>query len=236
MDLQSKPPWLTLAEAAALLNLRQRTLASMRWHGAGPSFRRHGGSIFNHYDDFKARFDHGRWDATVGRPKGSLGPLLFMLTGVALVATACLPKHPQLIWNASPSVPTGLYRVTPGIPGLGELALVQPTWPMAVWAGRRGYLRRGAYLLKPVAAIAGDRVCRFGTRVFVRGRRVALALAKDSIGRQMPRWHGCHTLGPEEVFVLAAHRASVDSRYFGIVPTKYLAGRAMPLWSRGQSN
>ena len=236
MNRQPKSPWLTLAEAAALLNLKQRTLESMRWQGVGPSFRRHGGRIVYHHNDLKEWFDHGRRDATVGRPKGSLRPLLFMLAGVALVIAACLPKHPLLIWNASPSVPIGLYRITPGLPRLGELALVQLTRPMAMSANRRGYLRRGAYLLKPVAAVAGDRVCRFGTHVFVRGRRAALALAKDSIGRRMPAWHGCRTLGPGELLVLAENPTSFDSRYFGTVRMEHPAGRAMRLWSRGQPN
>ncbi|MBX9591306.1 MAG: S26 family signal peptidase [Hyphomonadaceae bacterium] len=236
MDRQSKSPWLTLAEAAAILNLKQRTLEGMRWHGVGPSFRKHGGRTFYHHDDLKEWFDNGPRGPTAGRPKRSLRPLLFMLAGIALVTAACLPKHPLLIWNASPSVPIGLYLSAPGFPRLGELALVQLTGPMAMSAHRRGYLRRGAYLLKPVAAVTGDRVCRFGTHVFVRGRRAALALAKDSIGRYMPAWHGCRTLGPGEVFVLAENPASFDSRYFGIVRTEHLAGYAMRLWSRGQSN
>lgn len=223
MDRQSKSRW-------------QRALESMRWQGVGPSFRRHGGRTFYRQNDLKEWFDHGRRGPTAGRSKCSTGSLLFMLVGIALVTAACIPKRPLLIWNASASVPIGLYRIAPGLPRLGELALVHLTRSMAMSADRRGYLRRGAFLLKPVAAVAGDRVCRFGTHVFVRDRRVALALAKDSIGRHMPRWHGCRTLGPEEIFVLAENPASFDSRYFAIVQTEHLAGRAMPLWSRGQSN
>lgn len=233
MDRQSESPWLTLAQAAAILNLNQRTLQSMRWHGVGPSFRRHGGRTFYHQGDLKEWFVNGRRGPPTTRPKRNLRPLLFMLAGIALITAACLPKHPLLIWNASPSVPIGLYRIAPGFPRLGELALVQLTGPMAESADRRGYLRRSAYLLKPVAAVAGDRVCRFGAHVLVRGRRAALALAKDSMGRRMPAWHGCRTLGPGEFFVLAEHPASFDSRYFGTVRTPHLA---MRLWSRGQPN
>lgn len=159
-----------------------------------------------------------------------------MLAGIALVMTACLPKHPLLIWNASPSVPLGLYRIAQGFPRLDDLVLVQLTVPMARLADRRGYLPRSAYFLKPVAAVAGDRVCRFGTHVFVRGRRAALALAKDSIGRHMPAWHGCRTLQSGELFVLAEDPASFDSRYFGPVRTEYLTRRAVLLWPRGQRN
>lgn len=234
MHRQSKSPWLTLAEAAEILNLKQRTLDSLRWQGAGPSFRRHGGRTLYHHDELKQWSEDAPRRPTAGRPKRSLGPFLGMLAGIALVAASCLPKHPLLIWNASRSVPIGLYWITPGCPRLGELVLVQLTGPMTALADRRGYLRRSAYLLKPVAAVAGNRVCRFGTHVFVRGRRAALALAKDSMGRRMPAWHGCRTLGPGELLVLADNRASFDSRYFGTVRTEHLAGRAMRLWSRGQ--
>jgi conjugative transfer signal peptidase TraF len=199
MDKQSRSP-LTIAEAAEILNLKKHTLESMRWQGAGPPFRKHGGRIYCCHDDLKEWSENGR-------------------RGLAAR-------------NASPSVPIGLYRMAHGSPRRGELALVQLTGPMAVLADRRGYLPRSAYLLKPVAAVAGDRVCRFDTHVLVRGRLAALAFAKDNIERHMPPWHGCRTLQPGELFLLAKDPASFDSRYFGTVRTEHLAGRAVLLWSR----
>ena len=233
MDTQSKSPLLTIAEVAEILKLKKHTLESMRWQGTGPPFRRHGGRIFYRHHELKEWSENGRLRPAAGTLNMNLRPLLAMLAGITLIMAQCLPKHPLLVWNASPSLPIGLYRIAQGFPRLGDLALVQLTRPMAMLADRRGYLPRSAYLLKPVAAVAGDRVCRFGTHVLVRGRLVALAFAKDSIGRHMPAWHGCRSLQPGELFLLAEDPASFDSRYFGAVRTESLAGRAVLLWFRG---
>jgi len=233
MDKQSQSPLLTIAEVAEILKLKKHTLESMGWQGTSPPFRKHDGRIFYRHDDLREWSENGRRRPATRTLKWSLRPLLGMLGGIALIVAGCLPKHPLLIWNDSPSVPIGLYRMAHGSPRLGDLVLVQLTGPMAMLADRRGYLPRPAYLLKPAAAVAGDRVCRFGRHVFVRLRLVALALAKDSIGRHMPAWHGCRTLHSGELFVLAEDPASFDSRYFGAVRTEHLAGRAVLLWSRG---
>lgn len=52
-DLCSRP-FLTIAEAAELLRVKQRTLDNLRWHGQGPRFRRHGGRIVYHRDELLA--------------------------------------------------------------------------------------------------------------------------------------------------------------------------------------
>jgi conjugative transfer signal peptidase TraF len=234
MHKQSQsPPLLTIADAAQMLRLKTQTLESMRRQGTGPPFRKHGGRIFYRHHELKEWSENGRLRPAAGTLNMSLRPLLGILAGITLIMAQCLPLHPLLVWNASPSVPIGLYRIAQGFPRLGDLALVQLTPPMAMLADHRGYLPRSAYLLKPVAAVAGDRVCRLGTHVLVRDRLAALALAKDSIGRHMPRWHGCRTLQPGDLFLLANDPASFDSRYFGTVRAEHLAGRAALLWTRG---
>jgi type IV secretory pathway protease TraF len=47
----------------------------------------------------------------------------------------------------------------------------------------------------------------------------------------MPFWQGCRVLQTGEVFVLADHPGSFDSRYFGPLDTASIAGRAVLLWS-----
>lgn len=232
MDRHSNSPLLTIAEAAAILKLEKHTLESRRWQGTGPPFRKHGGRIFYHRADLKEWSENACRGPAARTLRRNLRPLLGMSAGIALVMAAFLPKHPLLIWNASPSVPIGLYRIAHGFPRIDDLVLAQLTGPMARLADRRGYLPRSAHLLKPVAAVAGDRVCRFGTHVFVRGRLAALARAKDNIGRHMPAWHSCRTIQSGELFLLAEDAASFDSRYFGPVRPEYLAGRAVLLWPR----
>ena len=143
-----------------------------------------------------------------------------------LVAPVMAKTCPLLIWNASSSVPIGLYLVDPKPPGAGDLAVVRLPVRTAALAHDRGYLPRGVYLLKPVAAIGGDRVCRHGTHIFVRGALLARALAADSRERPLPRWQGCRILRAGEVFLLSHAPASFDGRYFGPIQPDASVGRA----------
>ncbi len=160
-------------------------------------------------------------------------PLLGMTIAVALIVAATVTQPPPLlvVWNASPSVPVGLYLVTKASPRVGDLIALRLPPAIASFAARRGYLPTSAYLLKPIAAVAGDLVCRFGERVLVRGVLAGIAEDADADGNAMPFWHGCRILQTGEVFVLAGHPASFDSRYFGPLDTASIVGRVVLLWS-----
>jgi conjugative transfer signal peptidase TraF len=155
-----------------------------------------------------------------------------MTFAVALIVAPTVAQQPLLVvWNASPSVPFGLYLVTKVSPGVGDLVVLRLPPVIAAFAARRGYLPTSAYLLKPIAAVTGDLVCRFGERVLVRGALAGIAEDADADGNAMPSWQGCRVLQTGEVFVLADHPASFDSRYFGPLHTASIAGRAVLLWS-----
>lgn len=154
--------------------------------------------------------------------------------GLALAALALAPvaaRAPRLIWNASASLPIGLYRLEPTrAAAAGELVAYRPApeWSRAFAA--RGYLPDGVPLLKPVAATPPSVVCRQGLRIVIDGRTVAMALEKDRAGRPLPRWSGCITLGPETVFLLAPDVPdALDGRYFGPVDRRDLLGRIVPI-------
>lgn len=169
-------------------------------------------------------------------PRSRLGGrrALALCGGTALLALAplALDLPLRLMWNASASVPRGFYRVTDERPRVGDLAVVHPPGPVARFMARRRYVPLGVPLLKPVAATMGARVCRTDAVVTIDGRRAARALAADRIGRALPRWSGCRTLGAGDVFLLApASASSFDSRYFGAVPADAIAGRATPVWT-----
>jgi type IV secretory pathway protease TraF len=151
--------------------------------------------------------------------------------GVALVLLMPPPSRDatvHIVWNASPSVPIGLYGIVHRWPEVGELALVRLPQDFAEIADRHGYLPRSAMLLKPVAAGAVDRICRFGADVFMQSRLVARAMTENE---PLPPWRGCRTLRGGELFLLAEHPASFDSRYFGPIHAKHVIGTAIPLWS-----
>ncbi|MBE1529839.1 conjugative transfer signal peptidase TraF [Sphingopyxis sp. OAS728] len=148
-------------------------------------------------------------------------------------AVAALAPQPRLVWNASASMPIGLYGVEVGRrPQAGELALIDPPERVAALLAERGYLPRGVPLLKRVAASDGALVCRSGSFVTVDGRGAARAHARDRSGRPLPRWLGCRRLQRGEYFVLGAAPGSFDSRYFGPLPAAAVIGTAHPLFTR----
>jgi conjugative transfer signal peptidase TraF len=149
-----------------------------------------------------------------------------------LVASILAKRHPLILWNQSSSVPVGLYWVEQKSPRFGDLAVVRLPDPTADLAAGRGYLPHSAYLLKPVAATGGDRICRLGDNVFIGGAFVARAVDADRRGRPLPQWQGCRILRPGEFFLVSRTAASFDGRYFGPIQATGVIGRARPILRR----
>ncbi len=84
----------------------------------------------------------------------------------------------RLVWNVTASVPIGLYRVLPDeTPDRGELVAVRPSPTLARYMASRRYVEAGALLVKPVAAVAGQQVCRTGATVTIDDETVATGRA-----------------------------------------------------------
>jgi len=161
-------------------------------------------------------------------------PLAATLAGAAMIGAALAPHLPVILWNASASAPLGFYRLTPtGQVSVGELVALRPPARLARWLARGGYLPSGVPLLKQVAAVRGQQVCREGERIEVAGALAARAEPRDRRGRPLPVWDGCHVLAEDEVFLLNAAPGSLDGRYFGPNRAADLLGRAEPLWTWG---
>jgi conjugative transfer signal peptidase TraF len=150
--------------------------------------------------------------------------------------SAVIRPVPKVIWNASASVPIGLYAVhTAGALQIGELLVVTPPEPLATFLDERHYLPKGVPLLKHVAALPGQIVCRTGGAITVDGTAVGVALGRDHLGRPLPTWQGCRVIAVGEVFLMNRRSpASLDGRYFGPLPTKTIVGRADPIWTEAE--
>lgn len=160
--------------------------------------------------------------------------LLAMLAGAALVvAMAWNRPNIQFIWNASASVPIGLYRIVPaGHLEVTDLAVVMPPDELAAFLDERRYLPRGLPLIKRVLALGGTTVCRSGTDIIAYDMTWGQARHRDGQGRPLPVWQGCRMLGDREaLFMNWEVPDSFDSRYFGALPISSVVGRAIPLWT-----
>ena len=159
--------------------------------------------------------------------------LAVMAFGVGAAALRPLDDRPPwLIWNASASVPIGLYAVDTIIDvHTGDLVVVRPPEPLARFLADGGYLPRGVPLLKHVAALAGQTVCRVGRSVTVDAIEMGNARERDGRGRSLPVWQGCRVIANGDVFLINPQSAdSLDGRYFGPLPAASIVGRAIPLW------
>jgi len=165
----------------------------------------------------------------------AVSPLLAAGLSLGLLVAAQIDRAPRLIWNASASVPIGLYvvRASHG-PSLGDFVAVRLPEDLSSWVVERGYVSADALLLKPVTAVSGMTVCRHDLDITLDGTVVAEAASADQQSRPLPRWTGCVTLGSDEVFLLVAGVAdSLDGRYFGPLSADTILGRAIPLWTYG---
>lgn len=158
-----------------------------------------------------------------------------LLTGLAFTAVTMPPlihHRPLLIWNASASVPVGLYAVRElTVLEHGVLVAVKPPAHMVAFLDRRGYLPSGATLLKRVAVLPGQQVCRTDRTITIDGAAVGMAQWRDRAGRSLPVWKGCHAIADDEVFLMnIGVDDSLDGRYFGPTRIHSIIGHAIPLW------
>jgi conjugative transfer signal peptidase TraF len=139
-----------------------------------------------------------------------------------------------MIWNASASVPLGLYVINPSATArVGDTVIARVPARFRPMAATRHYLPLDVPLVKHVAAGAGDEICALGPRIFINGLPVADRKAVDGRGRAMPWWEGCRRLGVGQLFLLmAASPDSFDGRYFGPSERSDIVGTARLVWAR----
>jgi len=162
------------------------------------------------------------------------GYVIAATIGVLTIAgVSVLPMAPKLIWNASASTPIGLYVIRPvERVEVTDIVAVDAPAPLAAFLEQRGYLARGVPLLKRVAGLRGQKVCRNGRAITVDGLTMGAALERDRHGRDLPVWRGCRRIADGEVFLMNWQvRDSLDGRYFGPLPAAAVIGRATPLYT-----
>lgn len=156
------------------------------------------------------------------------------VAALSVIASALFHPRPRFIWNASASVPIGLYAVHPaGKLAITELVVVHPPSALARFLAKRDYLPDGVLMLKRVLALPGQTVCRNDRTITVNGIAMGDALERDSHGCPLPVWQGCRRVPDGQVFLMNwQSRDSFDGRYFGLLPRTTIAGRAVPVWTQ----
>lgn len=149
-----------------------------------------------------------------------LGVTVFMMTCVGLILDRC----PALaLVNESPSLPKGVYLRQPG-KGPDRNAIVAVPQPSVARPYLSGLgMPEDILLIKRVAAVGGEVVCRHDGEVATPDR-VVRALTQDRRGVALPTWTGCQRLASDELFLLGDTASSFDSRYYGPVRRDQIEG------------
>jgi conjugative transfer signal peptidase TraF len=160
--------------------------------------------------------------------------LVAMFAAVGILAlNAGKGALPLLLWNASASVPVGLYRLQ-SIDKLyaADLVVVVPPEPLASFLIEGNYLSRGVPMLKRVLALPGQTVCRQGLTILIDSISMGMARERDGRGRLLPAWQGCRAIAADQIFLMNWQSAdSLDGRYFGPIPASAAVARAHPIWT-----
>jgi conjugative transfer signal peptidase TraF len=155
--------------------------------------------------------------------------IVAIAVALTIITSIVSPPPLLLVWNTTASTPVGLYAVSRAVPKRGDLLITRLPREMEALAVSRRILSANTPVLKPIAAVAGDLVCRTGSTIRINGRLAAIARGHDGHGRPLPTWRGCRRLSSFQVFVLARDAHSFDSRYYGLLDIRLARGIARPL-------
>jgi len=159
-----------------------------------------------------------------------LGVAVVVCSASALVAVCFLSTF--LMWNRTPSMPLGLYRLKHGAPvSRGTVVAFPIPHPVRKLVLERRYLTGRDSLTKEVAALPGDEVCTAGNVLTINGRVFGPVQKSDSMGRPLPTFQFCGSIPEGAFFAASRHQRSFDSRVFGLVPLAEVKGTVTALWT-----
>jgi conjugative transfer signal peptidase TraF len=155
-----------------------------------------------------------------------------LLAAAALLSALACTVASHLLWNWTPSLPLGLYWLSPDRPiAVGTLVALPVPRDVQELVRERKYLPPGAVLIKPVVALSGDHVCTDGGTLVVNGSVLGAVPTEDSAKRPLPHANGCGPLSEGQVFLASHYPKSFDSRTFGPVSLDQIRGTVTPLWT-----
>lgn len=152
---------------------------------------------------------------------------------VFLIAVSVLSvMHPEkkLIYNYTDSLPHGFYLINQEPVSKGSLIAFHPATKIQRMMTERGYLWKGGYLMKYLAAEPGDSVSTKNGTFQINGEEFGRIREKDRKGRRLPMYDFNGRLEEGYLVAIKGKDDSFDSRYFGPIAKESVIGIARPLW------
>jgi conjugative transfer signal peptidase TraF len=145
--------------------------------------------------------------------------------GIGFVAVSTVSD--VVIYNASPSMPQGIYVRMHAPIVRHSIVTVRARDVAPNYAAARRFTDANDRFLKRVAALDGDLVCALGPLVTVNHELTLQRRTVDNAGRALPTWSGCRRLDGQ-VFLIGDTSDSFDGRYWGPVASEQIEG----VWRR----
>jgi len=137
--------------------------------------------------------------------------------------------------NVMPSVPLGVYAITPiyGPLQAGALVTFRTEASAALMRQRHGWLAGFWPMLKPVAGLPGDLVCHGQAGIVIRRADTGdvVAYGPTELPTAFPETGVCVVVPTGMLYAASDHPHSLDSRYVGWVPQSAIQGIARPVWT-----
>jgi len=133
--------------------------------------------------------------------------------------------------NYTDSLPRGIYQLRPIKKEIERnmiVALAVPEHVQSLVYGRK-WLFKGTMLMKPVAAIPGDKILISENGLYINERYFGPVFSFDSDGLPLPEIRISYTLRDRQVFLASRYKKSFESRYFGHVYIKNIIAEALPI-------
>jgi len=110
-----------------------------------------------------------------------MGCLIFLLFMVLITLNT---KGPLLIYNATNSLPIGLYLVDKEeIYEIDDIILIKPEKQVKKLIENRNLLPKDGYLMKPIAALSGDFVCAKKNQLWINNMHFGSIKKTDKNGQ-----------------------------------------------------
>lgn len=168
------------------------------------------------------------------------GSIWMMAFGFA-TTLAILASDSRWLYNSTWSVDKGLYHIDrTKRHSFARGDVIAFNYVAPAWVRERGWTHIPDFvkMIKPVAAIPGDRVTVKDGWLWVCKQEETACSATawrsptDRHGVAWPEWDAPQVIPEDHYLVIAPFIASYDSRYWGLVPTSAILGKASPVWTR----
>jgi len=146
----------------------------------------------------------------------------------ALLVASILPLD-VVLYNHSPSIPTGFYLRQSAPIGVGAIVTVRAIDVAPAEARAQRFTEDGDRFIKRIAGVAGDEVCAEGGTLRINHGPVVRRKRRDTTGRLLKAWSGCQVLAEHEVLLLGDTEDSFDGRYWGPTERQTIEGVWVPL-------